>query len=150
MAQAVDQAQHERQLSKERLAESINRAEARVRHELDWKTRLRRNGVRYAIVGGVAVLVVTSVVLLRLRYGRKAPQPEPIHAATLDDIARELTGLRDELSRLRKHQAKDQSPLWQKASLRAVAAAGSAAGQTAARQMMEHYGDAAAERDHAS
>ena len=55
VVQAIDQAERERELTKQSLAGNIDRLEARVRAELDWKARLRRDGVRYALVGGVVV-----------------------------------------------------------------------------------------------
>ena len=65
MVQAVDQAERERELTKQSLAGNLDRLEARVRYELDWKARLRRDGPRYVLIGGA--VVVTAVGLLVLR-----------------------------------------------------------------------------------
>ena len=79
MAQAIDQAERERELTKQSLAGNIDRLEARLRAELDWKARLRRNGVRYALVGGVVVAGVVGAVVLRraLSGGKEPPAPPP-------------------------------------------------------------------------
>ena len=140
MGSGLDQAQQARELSKRRFEQTVDRAEARVRHELDWRARLRRDGARYAVIGTVAVAAVVGIVALRWRFGRhdseEAYEPQ---ITTLGDVAAELAAVRQELERIRKGKARDSAPLWQKAGLRAVAAAGSAAGTMAAERMMERF-----------
>ena len=48
MGEAVDQAQKQRELSKEALAADLDRLEAKVRSELDVRSRLRRDGPHLA------------------------------------------------------------------------------------------------------
>ena len=140
MGSGLDEAQHARELSKRRFEETVERAGARVRHELDWRARLRRDGARYAVIGTVAVVAVVGVAVLRWRFGRHddeeayAPQ-----ITTLGDVAAELAAVRAELERIRKGKARDAAPLWQKVGLRAVGAAGTAAGTMAAQTMMERF-----------
>ena len=55
VAPGTDEAQRQRELSKQALATSAGRLEQRVRAELDWKARLRRDGPRYAAIAGGAV-----------------------------------------------------------------------------------------------
>ncbi|MGI8848515.1 MAG: hypothetical protein ACR2GX_09710 [Candidatus Dormibacteria bacterium] len=140
MGQGVAEAKRERELSKQALAAQVTTLETRVREELDWKAKLRRNGARYAVIGGVAVVTLTAIVVLRMKLGKKRDK-QTIKVNDLDDIAKELQELRDELD---KRRGRDGGPMWQKLALR-VAAAGAAAGGTlAARQMMERYAPEAA------
>ena len=140
MGQAVDQAERERELTKQQLEDNLNRFETRVRAELDWKARLRRDGVRYVVVGAGAAATLVALVLLRskLRHNDDDTDAAAIQVASLADIAAELQSLRAEVERGRK--GKDSQPLWQKAALRAVTTAGAAAGTLVARGLMERFG----------
>jgi hypothetical protein len=133
MVQAVDQAQRERELTKQALAGDIDRLEARIRAELDWKARLRRDGVKYALAGGVLVGTVVGVVVLRrvLRGDKSEPAPSP---TTLQEMAAELAAIRKQLDHAKIDA--DTGPVWQKIALRAVSAAAAAGGTFAARRFM--------------
>ncbi|HSP10613.1 MAG TPA: hypothetical protein VLU92_13580 [Candidatus Dormibacteraeota bacterium] len=136
MAQAIDQAERERELTKQSLAGNIDRLEARVRAELDWKARLRRDGVRYAIIGGVAVTAVVGAIVLRraLRGDEKAPAAQP---TSLEEMATELAAIRKKLD---SAKLEDGGPAWQKMAVRAVSAAAAAGGTYAARRFMARAG----------
>jgi hypothetical protein len=142
VAQAIDQAERERELTKQSLAGNIDRLEARVRAELDWKTRLRRDGVRYALIGGVVVgAAVGAIVLRRVLSGdKKPPAPEP---TTFQEMATELAAIRKKLDSAKLEA--DGGPVWQKLALRAVAAAAAAGGTFAARRFMARAGGPAGE-----
>jgi hypothetical protein len=130
MAQGVAEAERERELSKRALTARI----AGVRAELDWRERLRRDGLRYAVIGAAVVVATASLVVLRSRRRRPAA-PEPV-VASLDDVARQLSEIRAELARRRR----DQGPLWQRLALRATTAAATGAGGAVARRMVERFG----------
>jgi len=128
-------------VKEEALEAQVGTLESRVREELDWKAKLRRNGPRYAVIGGVAVIAVAGIIVLRVKFGKKEEKVD-VKVSNLDDIAKELQQLRDELD---KRKGKDSGPLWQKLGLR-IAAAGAAAGGTlAARRLMERYAPEAAD-----
>lgn len=135
MAQAIDQAERERELTKEALAGNIERLEARVRAELDWKARLRRNGLRYAVIGGVVVAAVVGAVVLRAALGgkddRKKSAPVP---TTMQEMAAELATIRQQLDRAKIEPS--GPPLWQKIALQGVSAAAGAGGTYAAKRFM--------------
>ena len=132
MAQGVDQAERERELTKQALASTLDRLESRVRHEVDWKARLRRDGVRYALIGGAVVFLAVGVVVAqRARAPKVEPAPAP---STLDEMASELAAIRKRLDGAKV--SPDGGPLWQKVALRAAAAAATAAGTYAARRFM--------------
>jgi len=132
VAQGVDQARQQRELSKQRLAADAARVEARIRSELDWRARLRRDGPRLAALGAGAVLLIGTIVLLRSRL-RHQPEAEVATPTSLDEVATELRQMRRGLER----RGGDGSPVWQKALLRGVAAAGAAGGTYAAKRLMD-------------
>ena len=132
MAPGVDQAERERELTKQALASTLDRLQTRVRHELDWKSRLRRDGVRYALIGGAVVaLAVGVVVAQRARAPKKEAAPQP---STFEEMATELAAIRKRLDDAKV--SPDGGPLWQKIALRAVAAGATAGGTYAARRFM--------------
>ncbi|MBV9099555.1 MAG: hypothetical protein JOZ46_12005 [Candidatus Dormibacteraeota bacterium] len=134
MAQAVEQAQKQRELSKEALAADLGRFEAKVRSELDVKARLRRDGLRIAAIAGGALLLVGGLIVLRARL-RKRGEGDDEDPATIEDLAEELREIRKELEKQRKGGSGAQKLL-----LRGLTAAGSAGGSYVARQMMKRRG----------
>lgn len=134
MAQGVAEAERERELSKQALAAHVNALEAQVRSQLDWRAKLRANGLRYAVIGTVTLLVAASVLVIRVRRSEKET-PE-VTIASLDDVARELREVRAELAKHRKASG----PIWQKLAVRAAGAAAAGAGGMAARRAMEQLG----------
>ncbi len=129
MAPGTDEAQRQRELTKQALAESAGKLEQRVRAELDWKARLRRDGPRYAAIAGGAVLLIGTIVLVRSRL-RRAKEEEPIAPTTLEDLAAELEKIRKEI-----RKGGDKTPIWQKVALRGVSAAGAAGGAEVAKRI---------------
>jgi hypothetical protein len=133
VGQGVAEAERERELSKQALAGDVSALGARVRDELDWRSRLRRDGLRYAVIGTVAVVLTVSVVMLRSRGRRKASEPAAV--ASLEDVAAQLEEIRAELARRRK----ESGPLWQKLAVRAATTAAAAGGAAVARRAMERF-----------
>jgi hypothetical protein len=142
VVQAIDQAERERELTKQALAGDIDRLEARIRAELDWKARLRRDGVKYAVAGGVVVAAAIGVIVLRRAL--RGDEPEEVHSpTTLQEMAAELAAIRKQLDHAKVEA--DTGPVWQKLALRAVSAAAAAGGTFAARRYMARAGAASAE-----
>lgn len=140
MAQAVDQAQRQRDLTKEAIEADLDRLERRIRAELDWKARLRRDAPQIiAVVGGFLVIAAGALVLRRVLRGSDGNEdPEDVAAVTavsLQDLALELRELREELARTRG--SGPGRPLWQKLAVTAVSAAAAAGGRTAAKRLVE-------------
>ncbi|MGH7723617.1 MAG: hypothetical protein ACRENL_12455 [Candidatus Dormibacteria bacterium] len=133
MVQAIDQAERERELTKQSLSLNLDRLEARVRAELDWKARLRRDGPRYALIGGAVVVVAVGAIVLRhvLRGDEAEPAPRP---TSLQEMAAELAAIRKRLDSAKLEA--DSGPAWQKLAVRAVSAAAAAGGTYAARRFM--------------
>ncbi len=131
MAPGTDEAQRQRELTKQALEQSAGRLEQKVRAELDWKARLRRDGPRYAAIAGGTVLLIGTIVFVRSRLrGEKVDEEEA--PATLDDLVAELHALRREVKK-----GGDKTPVWQKIVLRGVTAAGSAGGAYAAKRLVD-------------
>ena len=141
MVQAIDQAERERELTKQALAGNLDRLEARVRHELDWKARLRRDGARFAVIGGVVVVAAVGLVLLRRAVRGDKVAVEPSSPTTFEEMATELAAIRKKLDSAKLEA--DHGPLWQKVALQGVSAAASAGGTLAARRLMARSGAAA-------
>ena len=136
MGQGVDEAQRERELTKQALATHVDELETRIRAELDWKAKLRRNGPRYAVIGAAVIAVGVGLIVLRARFRKEKDESPDVTVNNLDDIAKQLKEIRKELDERRK----DEGPLWQKVALRGATAAAAAAGTMAARQMMDRMG----------
>lgn len=130
MAQGADEARKQRELSKAALAADLDRLEAKVRAELDWRARLRRDGPKLAAIGATAMVVLGAVFVLRSRW--RKDEPERRDPASLDDVAAELRDIRRTLEKL---DGKGDS-VAQKALVRALTAAGSAGGTYLARRMV--------------
>jgi len=129
VAPGTDEAQRQRELTKQALAESAGKLEQRVRAELDWKARLRRDGPRYAAIAGGAVLLIGTIVIVRSRLRRDKGEEEVVAPTTLEDLAAELEKIRKEIKK-----GGDTTPMWQKLVLRGVGAAGAAGGAEVAKR----------------
>jgi hypothetical protein len=140
MAQAVDEAKQQRDVTKESLARNLELLETRVRTELDWKSRLRRDGARYAVYGGVALAGVVGLFVLRKAVGRRGSVPEPVQVTSLDDLVAELSALRGAVEKGEKKARKDNAPVWQSLIIKGIAAAAAAGATAAVRQFMENSG----------
>jgi hypothetical protein len=138
VGQAIEKAERERELTKQSLAGNIDRLEARVRAELDWRARLRRDGVRYALIGGAVLAAVVGTVVLRRALSSDAEPPAARTPSSLEEIATELAEIRKRLDAAKVQS--DDGPAWQKVALRAVSAAAAAGGTLAARRLMARAG----------
>lgn len=135
MGQGVDEARQQRELSKAALANNLDRLEARVRSELDWRARLQRERGRLIGIGvgvGVVLIGATAILVLRRVIGGKKPAEEP-RPITLEELGTEL----HELRRLVQKKNGSSGSLVQKAVLRGVSAAGNAGGTALAREMLK-------------
>jgi hypothetical protein len=128
VGQAVDQARQERDLTRVALEADIDKLERRIRHELDWKARLRRDGPQIVAIAGAVVVVAVGVLVLRAKFGRgKAGGADAdVSTPSLDELARQVRELREELKG-KGGGAGEGRPLWQKLAVRG-ATAGAAAG----------------------
>ncbi|MGA8417863.1 MAG: hypothetical protein WB808_14755 [Candidatus Dormiibacterota bacterium] len=131
MAPGTDEAQRQRELTKAALAQSASRLEEKVRAELDWKARLRRDGPRYAAIAGGAIVLIGTIVIVRsrLRGDKEEQEADPV---TLEELVAELHELRKDIKK-----GGDKTPIWQKIVLRGVSAAASAGGAAAAKRLVD-------------
>jgi hypothetical protein len=122
------------ELTRQSLAEDVDRFARRLRAELDWKARLRRDGPQILAVAGAVTLVVVGVFLLRraLRHGNG--DEEELAGATIEDVARELRALREDVE---KRLDGSSSPLWQKVAVAAAGSAATAGGRVAAGRLLD-------------
>jgi hypothetical protein len=139
VGQGTDQARQQVELTRVALAADIDKLERRIRAELDWKARLRRDGPQVVAIAGAVVVVVVGGVVLRRRFGGgrgagagagRAGSAGAGDGATmsLDELTREVRALREELAGKRKSGTSGGSqPLWMKVAIRA-ATAGAAGG----------------------
>jgi hypothetical protein len=133
VGQGTDQARQQVELTRVALAADIDKLERRIRAELDWKARLRRDGPQVVAIAGAVVVVVVGGVVLRRRFGSAAGRAGSAGAGdgatmSLDELTREVRALREELAGKRKGETSGGSqPLWMKVAIRA-ATAGAAGG----------------------
>jgi hypothetical protein len=132
VAPGTDEAQRQRELTKQALAQSAGRLEQRVRAELDWKARLRRDAPRIAAIGGAAIVLVGTLVIIRSRLRHGSEEEEVVAPTTLEDLAAQLQALRKEIKK-----GGDKTPIWQSVVLRGVSAAGAAGGAYVAKMMVD-------------
>jgi len=126
VGQAIDEARHEVELTRVALAADIDKLERRIRAELDWKARLRRDGPQIIAIAGAVVVVGVTVLVLRSRFGgRDSARPgaaEKPRTPSVEELARQVEELRAELRGKRKGKGRDadgDEPLWQKLAVRA-------------------------------
>jgi hypothetical protein len=132
VGQGTDQARQQVELTRVALAADIDKLERRIRAELDWKARLRRDGPQVVAIAGAVVVVVVGGVVLRRRFGGgsggAAAGAGDGGTMSLDELTREVRALREELAGARKSGTSGGSqPLWMKVAIRA-ATAGAAGG----------------------
>jgi hypothetical protein len=123
------------ELTRQALAEDVDRFARRLRAELDWKARLRRDGPQILAIAGAVTLVVVGAFLLRrtLRH-RGHEEEDDLAGATVEDVARELRALRHDLE---KRFDGSSSPIWQKVAVAAAGSAASAGGRLAAGRLLD-------------
>ena len=129
MGQATDQARHQVELTRVALAADIDKLERRIRAELDWKARLRRDGPQIVAVAGAVVIVLVGGLALRRTLGKGGGAAEDEGTMSLDELSREVRALREQIGRGKGHGSGEKQPLWQKVAIR-VATGGAAAGAT--------------------
>jgi hypothetical protein len=131
VAPGTDEAQRQRELTKAALAQSATRLEERVRAELDWKARLRRDGPRYATIASGAIVLIGTIVFIRSRLRGDTDEEEAV-PVSLEELVAELHELRKDIKK-----GGDKTPIWQKVVLRGVSAAASAGGAYAAKRLVD-------------
>ena len=132
---SAEQTRQQRELTRQSLETNVDRLVAKVRAELDWKARLRRDGAQIAAIGGAVVGVAIVVVVLRRKVKGKPKDGLAIadfSSMNLDDVAKELKALRGELEKQRDGGG---GPLVRIATA-AVAAAATSAGRVAAARLV--------------
>jgi len=141
VGQAVDQARQERDLTRVALAADIDKLERRIRHELDWKARLRRDGPQIVAIAGAVVVVAVGVLVLRAKFGSKGRNAADEAEATpsFDELARQVRELRAELHG-KKGGGDEGRPLWQKLAVRGATAGAAAGASMMARRMAQRAG----------
>ncbi len=136
---SLEETRAEIERTRSELDDTLNRFEAKVHHELDWKARLRRSRSHLIIAGvGLATVVgvgVAGAMVIRSRRHR-----------SVEDRLRHITNfaaLKDEVVRLRGDllggaRAKDE-PMWSKVALKASAAMGAAAASMITKTLVEKF-----------
>lgn len=136
MAQAAAGTRHELELTRASLESNVERLAHRVRSELDWKTRLRRNWPQIVAIAGAVAIVGGGAVLLRKTMKRKRDGlvVEDFDRLTYRDLVKELKAMRQEIEKSREGAG---GPAMKLASA-AVNAAAAAAGRAAADRFADH------------
>ena len=136
MAQTLEQAQQQRELTKDSLARNLELFETQVREQLDWKTRLQRDGARYAVFGVIAVAGLAGVWALRKAVSRSRDDDAAPTVTSLEDLVAELASLRAAIEKSGRG-GKDGGATWQKLLFKGLSAVASAGAAAAFRQFME-------------
>jgi len=145
VGQGTDQARHQVELPRVALAADIDKLEKRIRAELDWKARLRRECPQIAAIAGAVLVVAVGGYLLRRRFGgRCSAEAEVGGAMSLEELSREVRALREQLGKGRgKSGTSDGSqPLWQKVAVRAATAGAAGGASMMARRYARQAHDA--------
>lgn len=158
MGQGTDQARQQVELTRASLAADIDKLEKRIRAELDWKARLRRDGPQVVAIAGAVVVVVVGSMVLRRRFGggrgraggasgglgTSGADADGV-AMSVEELTRELRALREELAGKGKSGTSGGSqPLWMKVAVRA-ATAGAAGGASMLARRYARQAQSAAE-----
>jgi hypothetical protein len=122
------------ELTRQALAEDVERFARRVRAELDWKARLRRDGPQIVAIAGVIAVVLVAGLVLRHRLRSGGEDDDLLEGATVDDVARELRALREDLE---KRFGGSSGGLLQKVAVAAAGSAATAGGRVAAGRLLD-------------
>lgn len=142
MADDVTAAKKEIERERAALNTTLDRLEAKVHRELDWKTRVRRQAPRLIAVGaGIVVVAGAGIVAAKMIRDRRRKDivSRLKDVVSFDDLKDELQNVREELANRRAGRPTDNEPLWAKAAVKAVVAGATAASTVAARQMVKRY-----------
>jgi hypothetical protein len=123
------------ELTRQALAEDVERFARRVRAELDWKARLRRDGPQIVAIAGVIAVVLVAGLALRHRLRSGDGDDDLLDGATIDDVARELKALREDLEK--RFSASSGGGLLQKVAVAAAGSAATAGGRVAAGRLLD-------------
>lgn len=123
------------ELTRQALAEDVERFARRVRAELDWKARLRRDGPQIVAIAGVVAVVLVAGLALRHRLRSGDGDDDLLEGATVDDVARELRALREDLEK--RFSASSGGGLLQKVAVAAAGSAATAGGRVAAGRLLD-------------
>jgi hypothetical protein len=123
------------ELTREALAEDVERFARKVRAELDWKARLRRDGPQIVAIAGAITLVIVAGLVLRHRVRSDGAEKEDgVDGATIEDLARELKALREDLE---KRMGGSGGGILQKVAVAAAGSAATAGGKVAAGRLLD-------------
>ncbi|MEA2616711.1 MAG: hypothetical protein QOE72_2494 [Chloroflexota bacterium] len=123
------------ELTRQALAEDVERFARRVRAELDWKARLRRDGPQIVAIAGVVAVVLVAGLALRHRLRSGDGDDDLLEGATVDDVARELRALREDLEK--RFAASSGGGILQKVAVAAAGSAATAGGRVAAGRLLD-------------
>jgi hypothetical protein len=122
------------ELTRQALAEDVERFARKVRAELDWKARLRRDGPQIVAIAGAIALVLVAALVLRHKLRSADPEEELLDAATVEDVARELKALREDLE---KRLGTSGGGILQMVAVAAAGSAATAGGKLAAGRLLD-------------
>lgn len=128
-----EQTRQQLELTRRSIERNVDRIVARIRYELDWRARLRRDGAQIAAIGGAIVATSVLAVVLRRRF---RPRKDGYAIADFDsmdlkDVATELRAIKQELEKQR-----DGGGPIAKLAYTAVGSAAGAAGRAAAARLL--------------
>lgn len=142
MADGVTAAKAEIERERAALNTTLDRLEAKVHRDLDWKTRLKRQAPKLIAVGaGVAAVAAAGLIAAKVirERRRKDIVSRLKDVVSFDDLKGELQNMREELANRRAGKPTDNEPLWSKVAIKAAVAGATAASTYAARQMVHKY-----------
>jgi hypothetical protein len=123
------------ELTRQALAEDVERFARKVRAELNWKARLRRDGPQILAIAGAIALVLVAALVLRSRLRSGDGEDELIDGATVEDLARELRALREDLDK--RLGSSGGAGILQKVAVAAAGSAATAGGKLAAARLLD-------------